>query len=82
MSFEAKHLLAYVCLAPSQPPSAPRVIYFIDSLSPKQLVQSPGVFCVAALTGGIALCSWARHFTFTVPLSNMGAVVQRVDNVA
>ena len=24
---------------------------------------------VRALAGGIALCSWARHFTLTVPLS-------------
>ena len=25
---------------------------------------------VRALAGDIVLCSWARHFTFTVPLSN------------
>ena len=27
---------------------------------------------VRALTGDIALCSWARHFTLTVPLSTKG----------
>jgi len=31
--------------------------------SPDQAVQ------VQALAGDIALCSWARHFTLTVPLS-------------
>jgi len=35
------------------------------------LVRSPPdrAVWVRALTGGIALCSWARHFASTVPLS-------------
>ena len=27
---------------------------------------------IGALAGDIVLCSWARHFTLTVPLSNQG----------
>ena len=35
---------------------------------------------VRALAGDIALCSWARHFTLTVPLSTQAQVVRKVDN--
>ena len=42
--------------------------------SPDRAVQVP------ALARDIALCSWARHFTLTVPLSNQAPVVQKVDS--
>ena len=32
------------------------------------------------LAGDIALCSWARHFTLTVPLSTQDPVVQKPIN--
>ena len=38
------------------------------------LVRFPSnqMVLVRALAGGIVLCSWARHYTLTVPLSTQG----------
>ena len=42
--------------------------------SPDQVLQ------VQALAGDIVLCSWARQFALTVPLSTQGRVVQKAAN--
>ena len=34
----------------------------------------------ALLICGIVFCSWARHFTHSVPLTTQGQIVQKVDN--
>ena len=43
-------------------------------LTPERAVQ------VRDLAGDSVLCSWARHFTLTVPLSIQARVVRKVDN--
>ena len=45
------------------------VAYWLVRLSPDQAVRVRVQVRVRALTGDIVLCSWARHFTLTVPLS-------------
>ena len=37
--------------------------------SAERAVRVPALGWVRALVGDIVLCSWARHFTLTVPLS-------------
>ena len=44
-----------------------------------RLTPEPALW-VRAQAGDIVLCSWARHFTLTVPLSTQGRVVRKPVN--
>ena len=39
------------------------------------------VVLVRVLAGDVVLCSWAKHFTVTVPLSTQGPVVRKPINL-